>query len=128
VEEQKLNRFLGITTRAGWHVTQESTERVREYIAVMKFPTGWPSVSGFVMARTKVKKGKTKKKLKYMKLSERMAIIGDQGLYILGLLDFEDDAYRVRFQNLLRALKSWMVKGPPDRTGRKDIAVQKDLV
>ena len=63
-----------------------------------------------------------------MKLAERMAIIGDSGLYILGLLEFNDDAYRVRFQRLLRTLKNWMIKGPPDRDGKEDKATQKELV
>jgi len=76
-EEHSYGRFLHIKgTVAGWHVIEESVDRVQVYFNTLKVPIGWPDLNAFCV--------KKKQKKKYMKLSERLGFFSHRGLYMLG--------------------------------------------
>ena len=87
-----------VKTQAPWHCTKESLEYITSLCddGILRGRSNWTTIPNYM--------GNTSG----WKIAECIAFLDDQGLYLFGLLEFNEPMYKPVFLSLLKTLKEML--------------------
>lgn len=96
--EHDIERFTNLNARAHcpWHVTTRSMDYVTQLLesGMLKVRRGWTRINDYVGNPSG------------WKIAECVAMLDDQGIYIISLLEFHDPSYKDMFVKFFRMLQN----------------------